>query len=162
MKQPEIRVATASDLKAVGQLLKGLAESLGDPQPYTVDLNAIEHHGFGEFPLFHALIAEQGDAPIGLCLYFPEFSTWRCRSGLYVQDLFVDKNCRGQGLGRALLTEAMRHASVAWEAAYLRLAVHVLNRDALEFYRRLGFEADPDNRVMMLSDTRFTDLIVKQ
>jgi ribosomal protein S18 acetylase RimI-like enzyme len=159
MTQPEIRFATGSDLDAIAQLLRGLAESLGDPQPYHVDLNAIERYGFGKFSLFHALIAEQGDTPIGLCLYFPEFSTWRCKSGLYVQDLFVDKNFRGNGLGKALLTEALRHASVAWEAAYLRLAVHVLNRDALEFYRRLGFEADPDNRVMMLTDTRFTELI---
>jgi ribosomal protein S18 acetylase RimI-like enzyme len=159
MTQPQIRVANANDLNRIGELLRGLAESLGDPQPYHVDLNAIERYGFGKFTLYHALIAEKNATPVGLCLYFPEFSTWRCKSGLYIQDLFVDKSCRGQGLGRALLTEAMRHASVAWEAAYLRLAVHVLNRDALEFYRRLGFEADPDNRVMMLTDTRFTELI---
>lgn len=159
MSEATIRTANADDIPDMERLLKGLAETLGDPQPYAVDTRALERYGFGEHPVYQALIAEREGASCGLCVYFPEFSTWRCKPGLYVQDLFVDDDARGQGVGRALLVEAMRRANAAWEAAYLRLAVHVLNRDALEFYKALGFYADPDNRVMLLTDAEFTQLI---
>ncbi len=159
MTHAVIRSATVEDVESVQQLLAGLAESLGDPQPYHADTRALERYGFGEHRLYQALIAEDKGEAVGLCIYFPEFSTWRCKPGLYVQDLFVRRRNRGAGVGRALLVDAMRRASTAWEAAYLRLAVHVLNRDALKFYQQLGFDADPDNRVMMLTDARFDALI---
>ncbi len=159
MKDLSIRSATADDIDHIERLLRGLAESLGDPQPYAVDTGALRRYGFGEHRLYQALLAETGGESVGLCIFFPEFSTWRCKPGLYVQDLFVETSRRGAGIGRALLVDAMRRANTAWEAAYLRLAVHMLNRDALQFYQRLGFDADPDNRVMMLTDAHFDSLI---
>lgn len=159
MNAATIRSATADDIGSIERLLRGLAESLGDPQPFSVDTNALRRYGFGEHRLYQALIAESAGESVGLCIFFPEFSTWRCKPGLYVQDLFVERSQRGNGVGRALLVDAMRRANTAWEAAYLRLAVHMLNRDALQFYQRLGFDADPDNRVMMLTGAHFESLI---
>lgn len=147
---PAIRQATADDLPSIVRLLGGLAEALGDTSAFAADVTALERFGFGDTQVYHARIAAEGDEDVGIVVYFPEFSTWRCASGLYVQDLYVEGVARGRGTGRALLASALRHARDAWHADYLRLAVHVLNRDALDFYRVLGFTADPENRVMLL------------
>ncbi len=150
MNRPAIRQATAEDLPSMVRLLGGLAEALGDASAFAADVARLERFGFGDTRVYHAQIAAEDGEDIGIVVYFPEFSTWRCASGLYVQDLYVEGAARGRGTGRALLASALRHAREAWDAAYLRLAVHVLNRDALDFYRVLGFTADPDNRVMLL------------
>jgi len=159
MNEPVIRTATVKDLPAIEWLLKGLTELLGTAQPYVPDRHALARYGFGEQRIYHTLLAEHGDSACGLCVYFPEFSTWRCQPGLYVQDLFVERQFRAKGLGRALLVAAMRQADAEWEAAYLRLAVHVFNRDALAFYKSLGFNVDSDNRVMLLTGPNFSKLM---
>lgn len=162
MSMPVIRAATIDDVAELGRGLEALAAVLGDPQPFEVDLDALERHGFREDPAYHALLAVQDGVTTGFCIYFREFSTWRCRPGIYVQDLFINAACRGRGLGRALLTHATSHARDAWQAAYLRLAVHVMNHDAVKFYQALGFEADQDNQVMLLDGSRFAEMVANR
>lgn len=91
---------------------------------------------FGPRPLLHAQMAE-GDAPQGMILYFPEYSTHRGQPGLHVQDLWIEPGLRGQGLGRRLIGAAL--AAQDWGAAYVTLQVTPDNRDAVAFYTRLGF-----------------------
>jgi ribosomal protein S18 acetylase RimI-like enzyme len=153
--EPTIRDANIDDVERIAALLRGLAESLGEPQSYRPDTGALVKYGFGSDPVYRTLIAEQDKRDAGLCIFFPEFSTWRCEPGIYVQDLYVAPEFRRRGLGEVMLAEAMRRANAAWDAAYLRLAVHALNRDALRFYQALGFNADPDNRVMLLTGADF-------
>jgi ribosomal protein S18 acetylase RimI-like enzyme len=104
-------------------------------------------YGFGPYPAFTSLIAEVDGVFAGLALFFPIFSTWLGKPGVYVQDLYVDETFRGRGVGEVLL----RHAA-AWSAArggvYLRLAVDRHNVAAQRFYERLGIgwiEADRDH-----------------
>jgi ribosomal protein S18 acetylase RimI-like enzyme len=72
----------------------------------------------------------------GFALYFPIYSTWAGRS-LYLEDLFVEPEYRGRGIGKALLT---RVASLAVEQGCARLDWSVLrwNTPAIGFYQRLG------------------------
>lgn len=151
MNDAVIRPATLQDIDNIDQLLRSLAESMDDLESYRGNIEALKHHGFGEKPIYRAVIAEQDEQAIGLCVFFPEFSTWRCEAGVYVQDLYVDKELRGAGLGGRLLEATMTIARESWQAEYLRLAVHVLNHDAQGFYKALGFSADEDNQVMVLS-----------
>lgn len=153
-----IRPARASDVDQLDRLLGTLAHALGDPGAYAGDVDALRRHGFGEPRLFHALLAERGGVAIGLCVYFPEFSTWRCAPGVYVQDLVVAGDWRGDGIGFRLLAAAARDAGEAWDARYMRLAVHAGNRGGRRFYRATGFAADPDSRVMVLDGDPFAAL----
>jgi GNAT superfamily N-acetyltransferase len=73
----------------------------------------------------------------GYALYFHNFSSWRGRRGLYLEDLFVRPELRRHGIGRALLREVAR---IAIERGCARMEWLVLdwNRAAIDFYRSLG------------------------
>ncbi|MGH2864430.1 MAG: GNAT family N-acetyltransferase, partial [Solirubrobacteraceae bacterium] len=92
---------------------------------------------FAERPLARALIAERESLPAGYAVYFPTFSSFLARPGVWLEDLFVVPEHRGAGVGRALLA---RVAADACEQGAVRLEWTALrwNELALEFYRGLG------------------------
>jgi GNAT superfamily N-acetyltransferase len=88
--------------------------------------------------------------PVGFALYFHNFSTFLAQPGIYLEDLFVLPGHRGRGIGRALL----RHlAQVAVERGCGRLEWSVLdwNRDAIDFYERLGARPNSEWTVYRLA-----------
>lgn len=92
---------------------------------------------FGPRPAAEALIAERGGRAVGFALYFTTFSTFLCKPGLYLEDLFVEPAHRGQGIGRTLLA---RLAALAAERDCGRLEWRVLdwNEPSIRFYESLG------------------------
>lgn len=130
-----IRPATAADVPALRAMLQALSDHEGGPQ--VASEAALRAHGFGPAPIFHALLAEDGSRPVGMILYFPDFSSHRGEPGIYVQDLYVAPETRGQGTGRLLLRAAL--AAQTWGARYITLGVDPTNETALAFYGRLGF-----------------------
>ena len=84
------------------------------------------------------MLAEEAGRAVGLALVLPEYSSWRGRVGLLVQDLYVIPAMRGRGVGRALLAEALR-ACADWEPAFLTLLVQHKNKAAQAFYATQGF-----------------------
>lgn len=159
MSSTVIRVAAVGDVATMDHLLGQLAEALGDQDEYNGDTEALERHGFGQERLFYTLLAERDHAAIGMCIYFPEFSTWRSQAGVFVQDLIVVESARGEGAGRRLLAAAMSDGTNSWGARYLRLAVGVTNHAGIDFYHRLGMVADHDNHAMLLADDAVANLV---
>jgi ribosomal protein S18 acetylase RimI-like enzyme len=143
-----IRLASAEDAEAIHRLLSELERALGATGSVKRSSGDILRHGFGKNPLFQALIASQAGEDVGLAVFFPEFSTWKGRPGVYVQDLYVAKAQRGTGLGRKLM-QAVYEAAQAWDAAYCKLSVYGENEAALQFYRRLGFRRSKDEKVLI-------------
>jgi ribosomal protein S18 acetylase RimI-like enzyme len=148
-----IRQAVAADAAMVHRLLKDLAITLGKGEVMTSTAADIERFGFGERPHFEALLAFDGDEAVGLAVYFFEFSTWRGRPGVYVQDMYVAPRMRGRGLGRDLM-EAVVRRSRERGGRYVKLAVYDGNEQAIGFYRSLGFEICDDEQVLALRDQR--------
>ena len=72
----------------------------------------LRRHGFGPDRRFEALLAFVDDEPAGFALFFPDFSTWRGRPGLFLEDLYVREWARGRGVGRRLMA---RLAAIAIE-----------------------------------------------
>jgi len=83
------------------------------------------------------LFIEEEGKEVGFALYFCNFSTFLGRSGIYLEDLFVLKEYRGKGYGKALLRELAR---IALREGYGRVDWQCLdwNTPSLEFYKSLG------------------------
>lgn len=156
----DIRKAGRHDASHIQTLLVALAEALGKPNDYRGTLKSIETYGFSDRPAFEVLLAWEGNTPIGLILYFFEFSTWRGKPGIYVQDLYVTDGARGTGLGRRLTAAAIARGHEEG-AAYMRLSVHQSNVDGAAFYERTGFIAVDDEQIFVLEGAPF-DLLAQE
>lgn len=148
VEQIRIRPATSKDAEVLHRLLTELEQSLGVKGEVKRKPGDLLRFGFSDKPLFEALIAWRGDQPVGMVLYFSEFSTWRGAPGVYVQDLYVSAGVRGTGLGRRLL-EALFERSKNWGATYCKLAVYHDNEPALSFYRHFGFRVSEKENVLI-------------
>lgn len=129
------RPATAADVPLLRRFLQALADH--DGAGPVASESALLAHGFGTRPLFRALIAERGDEPLGLVIFYPDYSTHRGEPGLFVQDIYVSEAARGLGIGTTLLAAAMRAQD--WGARYLTLSVNPGNAAAKSYYARRGF-----------------------
>lgn len=149
-----IRDATENDAAAIHAMVVALAHHVGKPEYVTSTPDSILRHGFGADRAFETLIAERSGRPVGLILFFYEFSTWRGKRGVYVQDLYVAEEARASGLGKRLIAELVKRAEKRG-AVYMRLSVESVNESAAAFYERLGFEERTSERIFVLAGDTF-------
>lgn len=152
-----IRPATPEDAGNLHALLLGLARATGLKEKIRSKPDDLRRLGFREKPAFYALIAERDGAPVGLSLFFYNFSSWRGEMGIYVQDLYVADEARSAGLGRRLLAETVRQGR-AQGATHLRLSVDRSNLRAQRFYRRLGLKASEQELIFQAAGAVFERL----
>jgi GNAT superfamily N-acetyltransferase len=132
-----IRAAAPADVPELLRLIHELAvyEKL---EHMAVGTPPLLHEAlFGKRPVCEALIAEVGGRAVGFALYFSTFSTFLCKPGLYLEDLFVEPAHRGSGIGKALL---QRLAAITVERDGGRFEWRVLdwNEPSIKFYEALG------------------------
>src|SRR6202044_756165 len=146
-----IRLATPADVPLILDLIRALATYEREPEAVKTTEADLLRDGFGERPCFECLIAESGDEAAGFALYFYNYSTWRGRTGIHLEDLFVLPHFRGQGIGKALLA---RVAARAAEQGCVRLQWDVLawNQTAIDFYLGLGAQFLDEWRIMRVND----------
>lgn len=94
---------------------------------------------FGSPPAAEVLIARIGTEPAGFALFFPNYSTFLARPGIYLEDLYVTPSMRSKGVGQALLVSVARRA-VERGCGRLEWSVLDWNKSALRFYHKLGAE----------------------
>lgn len=97
---------------------------------------------FGSRPVCDALLAFFAGQPVGFALYFETYSTFRGKRGIFLEDLFVEPEHRGRGIGAALLKQVAKAAFV--RGGWLQWLVLDWNAPAIEFYKRLGAEQVQD------------------
>ncbi len=134
-----IRPATSADVPQILAFIRALALYERDPDAVTATEADLLRDGFGPNPFYFCLIAECDGAAAGFAFYFFNYSTWKGRPGLYLEDIFVQPEFRGLGIGKALLQQV---AAFAVERGCLRLQWEVLdwNTPAIEFYRAMEAE----------------------
>ena len=115
---------------------------------------------FASSPSCECVVARDGDRPIGFALFFTTFSTFLCKPGLYLEDLFVIPTARGQGYGKALLKHL---AALAQQRGCGRFEWRVLdwNSPAIEFYTSLGASVMPEWHLVRMTEKEFAGLIEK-
>jgi GNAT superfamily N-acetyltransferase len=133
----QIRAAQAEDVGTILKLIRGLAEYEHEPHAVEATEQDLLRDGFGEHPCFHCALAEWNGEPVGFALYFYNYSTWKGRHGIFLDDLFVYPEHRGKGIGKALLLHVARIAAAQNCGRYEWLVLD-WNTPAIEFYESLG------------------------
>ena len=133
--QPVIRHVVEADLPAVLGLLRLKAEFDGCPDALEASPDRLRQAWFSTPPRAFALVADIGGRLVGLATYYPTFSTFLARPGLWLDDLFVREGYRNRGVGLALMA---RLARVAEERGCGRIewTVALGNERGIAFYER--------------------------
>jgi GNAT superfamily N-acetyltransferase len=132
-----IRPATSNDLDLIHRFICDLSEYEKLRHEMRADPAVLGAHLFGPNPKAEVLIGEIDGAPRGFALFFHNFSTFEGRPGLYLEDLFVEPEARGSGLGKALLAQ-LAVLALKRDCARLEWSVLDWNEPALAFYRAIG------------------------
>jgi GNAT superfamily N-acetyltransferase len=135
--QVDIRAAEPADVELIFSLIMQLAEYERAPEQVKGTPALLADALFGAAPSAEAVIAERDGEPLGFALFYTTFSTWDCRPGIWLEDLYIPPEHRRDGVGRALLAHV---AGIAVSRGYTRLEWTALdwNELALGFYRKLG------------------------
>jgi GNAT superfamily N-acetyltransferase len=133
----QIRAARPEDVASIFSLVVELAEYERAREQVTGTPELLAQALFGDRPSAEALVAELDGRPVGFALFHGTFSTWECRPGLWLEDLYVPPAHRRLGIGRALLA---RVAAIAVDRGCARLEWNALhwNEPALDFYEKLS------------------------
>lgn len=135
-----LRPASESDVAVILRFIEKLAEYEKLSHEVVATEAGLRKYLFGGRPMAEVILAYWGGDAVGFALFFYNFSTFLARPGIYLEDLFVDVEHRGKGIGKALLT---RLAQIALEQGCGRLEWSVLdwNEPSIQFYRGLGAAA---------------------
>ena len=137
MNNLEIYPATRDHVPALLSLIRGLAAYEKKPDAVVATEQDLLRDAFGPYPKFRALIADWKAVHAGYASFFHFYSTYQGRSALFLEDLFVLDQFRGNGIGMALLS-AVAKLAVADGCFGLRWEVLDWNHPAIEFYKKLG------------------------
>jgi GNAT superfamily N-acetyltransferase len=155
-----ISAAAESDVPVILKFIRDLAEYEKLLHLVVATEEDIREHVFGANPVAEVLLAYWDSKPVGFALYFRNFSTFLGQAGIYLEDLFVEPEHRGKGIGKALL---IRLAKIAVERGYGRVQWAVLdwNTPSIEFYRSLGAVPQDDWTVYGLTGDTLAQLAEK-
>jgi GNAT superfamily N-acetyltransferase len=145
-----IRPAAQADVEMIFSLIVELAKYERAPEQVVGTPELLRQALFGPRPSAEAVIAERGGEVVGFALFHGTFSTWECRPGLWLEDLYVPPRHRRGGVGRRLFAHV---ASVAVQRGCPRLEWTVLewNTPALAFYERARAEVLGEWKLLRLS-----------
>jgi GNAT superfamily N-acetyltransferase len=136
-KDFEIKPATEGDTPLILSFIKKLAvyEKLAHKVTATEDI--LRETLFGERRYAEVVIGYRLGEPVGFALFFHNYSTFLGKPGIYLEDLFVDKEHRGKGFGRALLVYLAKLTKER-NCGRLEWAVLNWNEPSINFYKALG------------------------
>lgn len=155
-----LRPAQPSDVPVIFDLILALAEYEKLSHAVVGDADALKEHLFGSRPYAEVIIASVGEEAVGFALFFPNYSTFLTQPGIYLEDLFVLPEYRGQGIGKAILSY-LAHLAVERGCRRLDWSVLDWNESAIAFYRRMGAAVLPDWRICRVTGDSLTQLALQ-
>ncbi len=145
-----IRKAVKQDMPRVLELIKELADFEYELHEVELSVKDLENDGFGSQPKFTCFVAEDSKVIQGIALVYQRYSTWK-GNALHLEDLIVNKQARGSGIGTLLLDEVVRYAK---KINVKRISWEVLdwNESAITFYEKKGAKVLRDWDVVQLNE----------
>jgi len=150
MSAVTVRAATARDIPTVLSLLRELAAYEGKLDCVRIDESLLAEHAFGERACIEVLLGLLDGSAVSYAIFFPHFGSYRGRPWLYLEDLYVQPDARGHGVGRSMMAHLAR---VTVQRGWAGIAWGVLdwNEPAFTFYRGLGATSSNDHVSMDLT-----------
>lgn len=165
----KLRGATRADVPVLFELIKGLAEYEKLSHVVTGSAAALETHLFGDGsreeshyqPYAEAIIAEFAGKAVGFSLFFHNYSTFLTQPGIYIEDLFVLPEYRGQGIGKQLISYVAQLA-VSRNCGRLEWSVLDWNESAIGFYQHIGASILDEWRICRVTGNSLCNLASEQ
>ena len=156
-KNLEIKKATREDSEIIYNFIYQLAEYEKLTNDVTATLDSLKKTLFGPNSNVETVIGFVDEKPVAFALYFYNYSTFKGKRGLYLEDIFVIPEMRGSGIGRQLLK---RLAQIAKENECARFEWSVLdwNKPAIDFYKSLGAKPLDEWTVFRLTEKEIENL----
>ncbi|MBT6206318.1 MAG: GNAT family N-acetyltransferase [Alphaproteobacteria bacterium] len=151
MTDLSFRTATANDAATIRDFVAGLEEAVGVREVFPVSLDIIRNDMAADEPDFRCELLERDGTPIALVTWYPIYSTWLWRRGIYALDVFVAEHERGNGHARRLLTHLAALARKRG-GAFLKLDVDDNNDHAAAAYIKLGFKGSNGGPYLLIGD----------
>jgi len=145
-----VRAATPGDIPTVLSLLRELAAYEGKLDCVRIDESLLAEYAFGERACIEVLLGLLDGNAVSYAIFFPHFGSYCGRPWLYLEDLYVQPDARGHGVGRAMMAHLAR---VTVQRGWAGMAWGVLdwNESAFTFYRGLGATSSNDHVSMDLT-----------
>jgi GNAT superfamily N-acetyltransferase len=156
----EIRPAVVDDVPLILSFIKKLADYERLAHEVVATEESLRKTLFDSRKTAEVAIGYFQNKPIGLVLFFHNYSTFLSRPGLYIEDLFVDESYRGRGFGAALLRYVARLA-VERNCGRLEWSVLDWNKPAVDFYTKLGAVPMSDWTVFRVTGQSLMNLAAK-
>ena len=133
----KIRLAQPADAEDIHRLIYELAVYEKAPEEMVATIDQINSSLFDAKPVAFCHVAEVEGKIVGIALWFLNYSTWLGKAGIYLEDLFVQPEYRGHGIGKGLMQTL---AALCVERGYERFQWWVLdwNKPSIDFYQSLG------------------------
>ena len=133
----QIRLAIPTDVEDIHRLIYELSVYEKAPEQMVATIDQIDSSLFNDQPVAFCHVAEVDGKIVGIALWFLNYSTWLGKPGIYLEDLFVQPEYRGHGIGKGFMKTL---AQLCIERGYERFQWWVLdwNEPSIEFYESLG------------------------
>ena len=152
-----IRPATARDIPTIARLTRELAKYERLTHELRLSAARLRRHGFGRRRYFESLLCTSAGRPIGYATYYFVYSTFTCSPVLFIEDIFVLPDERGQGAGKAMM-RALARIALRHRCDQMQWIVLDWNKPSIEFYRKLGARLDRTWLVNRLTGGRLRSL----
>jgi len=135
----KIKKAKSKDVPLILSLIKELAEYEKLTHEVVASEMDLKRNLFGPKKFAEVLLGYYINEPVGMALFFHNYSTFQGKPGIYLEDLFVKPEFRGKGIGKGLLLKLIRIAGKR-KCGRVEWAVLDWNQPAIDFYTKLGAE----------------------
>ena len=153
-KKLSIRIAEEKDIPVILSLIKELAEFEKLSDEVNVSEDILKENLFGKRKYAEVIIAELNEKPAGQALFFHNFSTFKGKPGIYLEDLFVKPEYRSKGVGKALLNKLIETAKER-KCSRIEWVVLDWNKSAIDFYKKMGAEEMNGWLIYRLTEDKF-------
>ncbi len=156
MNDIKIREATIDDSSLILKFVKELAEFERAASEVSATVEDIRKSIFGADSTVHTLICSMDAKPIGFAVYFYNYSTWKGKNGLYLEDIYITPDYRSKGAGRKIL-KYLAKIAVSKDCGRFELSVLDWNESAIKFYESIGAKPQSEWIVYRLAGNALRD-----